>query len=118
MKLPQLSLRDLFWLVLVAAMPIGLWVEHNRQLRIVQRAQRNERDKLVAEMQLHDKQRAEALVWARLLYKAHAEKAWGDALADDDEVLRFAREYVKGRYWLTADNWTLVPAPDLVPSGD
>ena len=30
MKLPQLSLRDLFWLVLVAACLSGWWVERSR----------------------------------------------------------------------------------------
>ena len=30
MKLPQLSLRDLFWLVLVVAMGCGWWVERQR----------------------------------------------------------------------------------------
>jgi hypothetical protein len=30
MKLPQLSLRDLFWLVLVCALGLGWWVERNR----------------------------------------------------------------------------------------
>lgn len=30
MKLPQLSLRDLFWLVLVAAMGCGWWVDRTR----------------------------------------------------------------------------------------
>ena len=35
MKLPQLSLRDLFWLVALVAMGCGWWVEWNksRQLR-------------------------------------------------------------------------------------
>ena len=32
MKLPQLTLRDLFWLVLVAAMGCGWWVERNRPI--------------------------------------------------------------------------------------
>ena len=30
MKLPRLSLRDLFWLVLVCAMGLGWWGDHNR----------------------------------------------------------------------------------------
>ena len=30
MKLPQLHLRDLFWLVLVAAVSCAWWVEHVR----------------------------------------------------------------------------------------
>ena len=30
MKLPQLTLRDLFWLVLVVAMGVALWIEHDR----------------------------------------------------------------------------------------
>jgi hypothetical protein len=30
MKLPQLSLRDLFWLVALVAMGCGWWVEHRR----------------------------------------------------------------------------------------
>jgi hypothetical protein len=29
MKLPQLILRDLFWLVLVCALAVGWWVEHS-----------------------------------------------------------------------------------------
>jgi hypothetical protein len=33
MKLPQLSLRDLFWLVLVCAMAVGWWVEKDRLSR-------------------------------------------------------------------------------------
>src|SRR4051794_1806669 len=28
MKLPQISLRDLFWLVLVCALVVGWWVDH------------------------------------------------------------------------------------------
>jgi hypothetical protein len=28
MKLPQLTLRDLFWLVLVCALALGWWLEH------------------------------------------------------------------------------------------
>jgi hypothetical protein len=28
MKLPQLSLRELFWLVTVVAMALGWWIEH------------------------------------------------------------------------------------------
>jgi hypothetical protein len=117
MKLPRFTLRDLFWLVLVVAMPIGLWVEHNRQLRIVQRAQRREREQLIAEVTLHDGRRAEAIKWARLLYKAHSEKAWGDAFADDDEVLRFAQKYIERRYWLD-EKGEEVPAPDLTAPTD
>jgi len=30
MKLPQLTLRDLFWLVLVCALAVGWWVERQR----------------------------------------------------------------------------------------
>jgi hypothetical protein len=30
MKLPQLSLRDLFWLVLVCAMGLGWWIDRTR----------------------------------------------------------------------------------------
>jgi hypothetical protein len=30
MTLPQLSLRDLFWLVLMAALGLGWWVDHQR----------------------------------------------------------------------------------------
>jgi hypothetical protein len=30
MKLPQLTLRDLFWLVLVAALICGWWLDHRR----------------------------------------------------------------------------------------
>ena len=30
MKLPQLTLRDLFWLVLVCALGCAWWVEHRR----------------------------------------------------------------------------------------
>jgi hypothetical protein len=30
MKLPQLTLRDLFWLVLVCALVSGWWVDHMR----------------------------------------------------------------------------------------
>ena len=30
MKLPQLSLRDLFWLVLVCALAVGWWAERAR----------------------------------------------------------------------------------------
>lgn len=30
MKLPQLSLRDLFWLVLVSALAVGWWVRDSR----------------------------------------------------------------------------------------
>jgi hypothetical protein len=33
MKLPQLSLRDLFWLVLVCALGLALWVERGRPKR-------------------------------------------------------------------------------------
>ena len=33
MKLPQLSLRDLFWLVALAAMGCGWWVERSRPKR-------------------------------------------------------------------------------------
>jgi hypothetical protein len=33
MKLPQLSLRDLFWLVLVCALALGWWLEHRRHAR-------------------------------------------------------------------------------------
>jgi hypothetical protein len=31
MKLPQLSLRDLFWLVLVCGLVVGWWVDRSRQ---------------------------------------------------------------------------------------
>ncbi len=30
MTLPKLNLRDLFWLVLVVAMGLGWWMEHQR----------------------------------------------------------------------------------------
>jgi hypothetical protein len=30
MKLPQLYLRDLFWLVLVCALAVGWWVDRSR----------------------------------------------------------------------------------------
>lgn len=33
MKLPQLSLRDLFWLVLVCGLAVALWVERGRPKR-------------------------------------------------------------------------------------
>ena len=29
MKLPQLALRDLFWLIALAAMGCGWWIDHN-----------------------------------------------------------------------------------------
>jgi hypothetical protein len=31
MKLPQLTLRDLFWLVLVCALAVGWWLDHARK---------------------------------------------------------------------------------------
>jgi hypothetical protein len=31
MKLPQLSLRDLFWLVLIVALGLGWWQDHSQQ---------------------------------------------------------------------------------------
>jgi hypothetical protein len=31
MKLPQLTLRDLFWLVVVSALAIGWWLEYRRR---------------------------------------------------------------------------------------
>ena len=34
MKLPQFSLRDLFWLVLVCALAVGWWVERLRVHRL------------------------------------------------------------------------------------
>jgi hypothetical protein len=30
MKLPQVSLRDLFWLVLVVGMGLGWWIDHQK----------------------------------------------------------------------------------------
>ena len=33
MKLPQLTLRDWFWLVLVCALAVGWWLEHRRHTR-------------------------------------------------------------------------------------
>ena len=43
MKLPQLSLRDLFWLVLVVALAVGWWVSlqaqinlHRAEIRVIQ----------------------------------------------------------------------------------
>jgi hypothetical protein len=33
MKLPQLSLRDLFWLVLVCGLLVALWIERSRPKR-------------------------------------------------------------------------------------
>jgi hypothetical protein len=30
MKLPRFTLRDLFWLTLVAGMAVALWIEHER----------------------------------------------------------------------------------------
>lgn len=32
MKLPQLSLRDLFWLVLVCALGVAWWIEHRQRV--------------------------------------------------------------------------------------
>lgn len=32
MKRPRLHLRDLFWLVLVVALGLGWWLEHQRQI--------------------------------------------------------------------------------------
>ncbi len=32
MKLPQFSLRDLFWLVALVAMGSGWWVDHRKQM--------------------------------------------------------------------------------------
>ena len=40
MKLPQLSLRDLFWLVLVCALAVGWWV-NRRQLLLENASQRD-----------------------------------------------------------------------------
>mgnify|MGYP001049340994 CR=1 FL=1 len=37
MKLPQLHLRDLFWLVLVSALAVGWWVERTRLLAEIDR---------------------------------------------------------------------------------
>ena len=41
MKHPQLSLRDLFWLVLVCALVLGWWLDRNQQTR--ERERLNER---------------------------------------------------------------------------
>lgn len=36
MKLPQLSLRDLFWLVLVCALALAWWIERRAHVRDVE----------------------------------------------------------------------------------
>lgn len=36
MKLPQLSLRDLFWIVLVSALVVGWWIDHVRTNRLAE----------------------------------------------------------------------------------
>jgi hypothetical protein len=46
MKLPQLSLRDLFWLVLVAAILCLSWVERTKRLEADARAKAMEADKV------------------------------------------------------------------------
>lgn len=48
MKLPQLSLRDLFWLVALVAMGCGWWVKH-RQLMACS-AERQKSEKLVEQI--------------------------------------------------------------------
>lgn len=35
-KLPRLALRDLFWLVLVAALVVGWWIDHARSATALQ----------------------------------------------------------------------------------
>ena len=44
MKLPQLHLRDLFWLVLVVALAVGWWIDHlhaaNRREAVIVHAER------------------------------------------------------------------------------
>jgi hypothetical protein len=39
MKLPQLSLRDLFWLLLVCALALGWWLEHTRFSKTMKQAE-------------------------------------------------------------------------------
>lgn len=39
MKLPQLSLRDLFWLVALVAMACGWWVDRSRATAMQQEAE-------------------------------------------------------------------------------
>ena len=45
MKLPKLSLRDLFWLVLVCALAVGWWVERARATELREVAAQAERYK-------------------------------------------------------------------------
>ncbi len=40
MKLPQLALRELFWLVLVCALACGWWLDHLQQLAVIQETTR------------------------------------------------------------------------------
>lgn len=42
MKLPQLSLRELFWLVLVCALALGWWLERRKALDIDRRREESE----------------------------------------------------------------------------
>jgi hypothetical protein len=39
MKLPQLTLRDLFWLVLVIALSLGWWLQSRRHQELRERAE-------------------------------------------------------------------------------
>ena len=50
MKLPQLSLRDLFWLLLVVAVGLGWWIDQDR-IRRHEQALAGEREKLRIQVQ-------------------------------------------------------------------
>ena len=43
MKLPQLSLRDLFWLVLVCALAVGWWVDKRSAAALAEKSIEQER---------------------------------------------------------------------------
>ena len=49
MALPKLNLRDLFWLVVVVALSIGLWADRVKLLRQIATRERSE-----ALLELHD----------------------------------------------------------------
>ena len=55
MKLPQLSLRDLFWLVALVAMGCGWWVDRWRLTR--------ERDRIEVELMMVDAAGRDAMPW-------------------------------------------------------
>jgi hypothetical protein len=64
MKLPQLTLRDLFWLVLVCALAVGWWNEHSQMDR---------RAKVIADW--HEELEGYAKNWERNWQELNAERA-------------------------------------------